>query len=49
VGYNLLGFDDDDFSDANYRAQGFYAAIRLKFDQDTLGFNRPGSRLTVNR
>ncbi len=49
VGYNLLGFDDDDFSDANYRAQGFYAAIRLKFDQDTLGLNRPGGLLTVKR
>lgn len=49
VGYNLLGFDDRDFGAAGYRAQGFFVAIRMKFDQDTLGLNRPGSIMTLNR
>ena len=39
VGYNFLGFDDADFSGAEYRAQGPYAAIRMKIDQDTLKLN----------
>jgi len=39
VGYNLLGFDDDDFSGAEYRVQGPYVAIRMKVDQDTLKLN----------
>lgn len=43
VGYNALGYVDNDFSGAEYRAKGFYAAIRMKFDQDTLGLNKPNS------
>lgn len=39
VGYNLLGFNDGDFSGANYRAKGFYITLRMKFDQDTLKLN----------
>ena len=36
LGYNLVGFRDDDFSAANYTAQGPYVRFRLKFDQDTV-------------
>ena len=39
VGYNLLGFDDNDFNGAEYRSKGAYATIRVKFDQDTLKLN----------
>ena len=46
VGYNLLGFEDADFSGAQYRSKGFYVALRMKFDQDTLGLNRPDSIFT---
>ena len=42
VGYNFTGFDDADFSGAQYRVQGPYAAIRIKVDQDTLGLNNNG-------
>ncbi len=36
VGYNVLGFDDADFSGAAYRSQGPYISLRVKFDQDTV-------------
>ncbi len=36
VGYNVLGFDDADFKGAEYRSQGAYIAVRMKFDQDTM-------------
>jgi hypothetical protein len=49
VGYNLLGFKDKDFGSSGYRAQGFFIAIRMKFDQDTFGLNRPDSIFTLNR
>jgi uncharacterized repeat protein (TIGR01451 family) len=42
VGYNFLGFDDEDFSGAEYRAKGLFFNFRFKFDQDTLGLNREG-------
>ena len=35
LGYNIDGFDDRDFSDAGYTAQGPYLQFRMKFDQDT--------------
>ncbi|MCK4705540.1 MAG: hypothetical protein KAT90_08680, partial [Gammaproteobacteria bacterium] len=35
LGYNLDGFDDRDFSDAGYTAQGAYLQFRMKFDQDS--------------
>jgi uncharacterized repeat protein (TIGR01451 family) len=41
VGYNVLGFTDNDFSGAEYRSKGPYANISMKFDQDTLGLNNP--------
>ena len=40
VGYNALGFVDKDFAGAEYRAKGVYLNMRVKFDQDTLGFNK---------
>jgi hypothetical protein len=36
VGYNIVGFEDDDFSAANYTAEGFYVKFRMKFDQQTV-------------
>lgn len=39
VGYNFLGFSDGDFAGADYRVQGFYVNLRMKFDQDTLNLN----------
>jgi uncharacterized repeat protein (TIGR01451 family) len=39
VGYNVLGYNDQDFGAADYHARGFYVNIRAKFDQDTLGLN----------
>ena len=39
VGYNQLGFSDADFIGSEYRAQGFYLNLRMKFDQDTLDLN----------
>ena len=36
VGYNLDGFDDDDFSFAGYTAKGPYIKLRIKADQDSL-------------
>ncbi len=40
VGYNFDGFEDDDFSLADYTAKGPFIKLRLKFDQNTLGINR---------
>jgi len=34
VGYNFIGFEDEDFVAADYTAQGPYLKIRLKIDQD---------------
>lgn len=39
VGYNFSGFNDSDFSGAEYRAKGVYATMRMKFDQDTFKLN----------
>ena len=49
VGYNLIGFDDKDFGSAGYRAQGLFVALRMKFDQDTFGLNRPDSIFSLIR
>jgi uncharacterized repeat protein (TIGR01451 family) len=40
VGYNVLGFRDNDFAGAAYRARGFYLTVRAKVDEDALGLNR---------
>lgn len=34
-GYNLRGFDDQDFAAAHYTAQGPFLKLRFKFDQST--------------
>jgi uncharacterized repeat protein (TIGR01451 family) len=36
LGYNFAGFDDEDFSEQNYRYQGVYLRVRMKFDQQDL-------------
>ena len=36
VGYNIDGFEDDDFSSAEYTANGPYIKLRLKFDTNTV-------------
>ncbi len=36
VGYNFVGFRDDDFASANYTAQGAYMRFRAKFDQQSV-------------
>ena len=36
VGYNIAGFEDDDFSAAGYTARGPFVQFRLKFDQRTV-------------
>jgi uncharacterized repeat protein (TIGR01451 family) len=43
MGYNVLGMDDRDFSDASYRAKGPYITLRMKVDQDTFGLNKGGA------
>jgi len=34
LGYNVQGFHDEDFDEANYWAKGAYLKFRLKFDED---------------
>ena len=36
LGYNLLGFHDEDFSKANFTAQGPFVRFRFKFDQQSV-------------
>jgi len=36
LGYNIEGFDDDDFSQQNYYHEGPYLRIRMKFDQESV-------------
>ena len=36
VGYNLEGFDDSDFADAEMRRNGLFMKLRMKFDEQTL-------------
>jgi len=35
-GYNVAGFEDDDFSLQNYRHQGPYIRVKMKFDQEDI-------------
>jgi len=37
LGYNIEGFDDDDFSQQNYYHEGPYIRVRMKFDQESIG------------
>ena len=39
VGYNQRGFVDRDFIGSEYRAEGLYLNLRVKFDQDTFNLN----------
>jgi uncharacterized repeat protein (TIGR01451 family) len=46
IGYNFVGFEDDDFSASRHSAQGPYLRFSLKADQDTFrdladGFMKP--------
>ena len=36
LGYNFTGFEDEDFSEADYTAEGPFAKFRLKFDQQSV-------------
>ena len=36
LGYNIEGFDDEDFSQQNYYYEGPYIRFRMKFDQDSM-------------
>ncbi len=36
LGYNVLGFHDNDYADARYTRQGPFVTLRFKFDQTTL-------------
>lgn len=36
LGYNIIGFEDKDFSVANFTAQGPFVKFRLKFDQESV-------------
>ncbi len=36
LGYNIVGFEDEDFSSASYTAQGAYMRFRAKFDQHSV-------------
>ncbi len=42
LGYNLLGFRDEDFSVQNYHRQGVYLQFNMKFDQESLKENVGG-------
>ena len=35
IGYNLSGYEDDDFTGAEYTAEGPYLKLRFKFDQNS--------------
>ena len=39
LGYNIEGFRDGDFAAARNTSKGLFAAIRLKFDAETLGLH----------
>jgi len=36
VGYNFIGFEDEDFSRADFTAQGPFVQFRFKFDQESV-------------
>jgi uncharacterized repeat protein (TIGR01451 family) len=41
VGYNLLGFEDDDLVDGDYSDPGVYLRLRVKFDEELLRWLQP--------
>ncbi|HIF9408695.1 TPA: hypothetical protein ACX6R8_000533 [Photobacterium damselae] len=38
IGYNVIGFDDDDLDPQGYNLQGFYFDIMFKLDEDLFGW-----------
>lgn len=36
LGYNVVGFSDEDFGAAEYTSQGWYLKVRLRLDQDLM-------------
>ena len=38
VGYNFTGFEDEDFSAAEYSRHGLYLKLRFKFDEESMGW-----------
>lgn len=40
VGYNVTGFEDRDFSGARSTVKGLWVALRMKFDEESLGLAR---------
>jgi hypothetical protein len=35
-GYNIAGFEDEDFSAQNYHHKGPYIQVKMKFDQEDI-------------
>ena len=44
VGYNIAGFRDPDFAGARSTERGLYAAVKLKFDENSFDFLGLGGR-----
>jgi hypothetical protein len=44
VGYNLTGFHDRDFSDAQSTDKGVFASLKVKFDAGSFDFLGLGAR-----
>lgn len=44
IGYNVIGYRDRDYQDAQYTRSGPYVTLRFKFDQDTLSSLGLGTR-----
>jgi len=40
LGYNIDGFNDEDFDNSNYKRKGAYLSFRYKFNQDSLKKNK---------
>ena len=36
IGYNIIGFEDSDFSKSNYTSEGVFVQFRMKFDQQSM-------------
>ncbi len=48
LGYNVMGFHDDDLAENNYTDQGIYLRLRYKFDEDIFSHNDPGINRSIN-
>src|SRR5690606_4019232 len=44
VGYNVVGFRDPDFAGARSTQRGLYAAVKVKFDENSFDFLGLGGR-----